>query len=203
MQTDIDAWTGVDAQDRWVFNKLEVALRQGLCAAPSGVGVSYSGWYVVRPTYNLEGMSKDARVEWIEAKNSGGRGPGEFWCEYLQGCHLSCDYSDRQAQLCVFGSKEPGSLWRFRHWKRLPARVAPDIEWVLDLSERYYVNVEMIGDYVIEVHLRPDPCFYGNSFTELIPVWDDEPVESPGREWVFFDKPDYTLDVKRLGFWAR
>lgn len=36
---------------RWLFNKLEVALRQGLHAGPSGTAPRYAGTYISRPTY--------------------------------------------------------------------------------------------------------------------------------------------------------
>ena len=55
-----------------------------------------------------------------------------------------------------------------------------------DLSEIDIINIEMIGDKIIEVHLRsnPDP-----EYDELIPVWKDKSIDKEfyfeqGYQWV-------------------
>ena len=57
IDSDQDAWEAYP-QHRWVFNKLEVALRQGFHAGPACSRVTFEGKkkVVIRPIYNLFGM---------------------------------------------------------------------------------------------------------------------------------------------------
>jgi hypothetical protein len=207
---DVEAFQHCEDNDRWVYNKLEVALLSRLDAAPRGIPVPREDWYVVRPVYSLLGMGSGARMKYmrqgeelLKSQN------GEFWCEYLEGRHLSVDYRNGFPLLCVLGKKE-NTLWKWDTWTKRPTHEAPALpEKLHQLSFKYTINVEFINKIPIEVHLRHNPDFEDHGFDELVVVWEIDGFNRDIEKWyekqgyVFLDKPDDTLNVKRLGFFAR
>ena len=227
IEEDYEAWALYGkTEHRWLFNKLEVALRQGLHAGPAGSVPERNGAYIHRPVYNLYGMGVKAQKffyhkeeDFDDMINYGLVPPGSFWCEWLTGDHLSIDYRPTW-----FGTWDVTSVWkgvqdqtesltRFAHWERVENRVALkrhnlplDIGAFSD-SKVFGVNVEMIGDKVIEVHLRlgNDPFDDLPLGSKIIPVWGDE--EAPEGEWrgnLFEDMTKYAagghLEHVRRGF---
>ena len=61
---DYEAWERYP-QFRSVFNKLELSLKLGYNCGPACVPVTRSGMYIIRPIYNLYGMSVSARFAFI------------------------------------------------------------------------------------------------------------------------------------------
>lgn len=185
-----------------MFNKLEVALRQGLHAGPAAVAPKRDGLYIKRPIYNLYGMGIGSSVfEYKKEEmyslmlNNGTVPPGHFWCEFLSGEHLSIDYNQD-----IYGFWHTRSVWagcrksldnltRFDSWVRLDVSAAP--QWdktALNESFLYdrdvpVFNMETIGGKAIEIHPRlgNDPFDDLPVGTEIIPVWNDE--EAPEGEW--------------------
>ena len=84
---DTDCWLKYPNY-RWVFNKLDIALRLKYDAGPACVPISKSNNYVIRPTYNLYGMGIGATVQYIDVRDNDEIidnsiiPPGYFWCEY-------------------------------------------------------------------------------------------------------------------------
>lgn len=202
IEEDYQAWDVFsNTEHRWVFNKLEVALRQGLHAGPAASAPKVSGIYIHRPTYNIYGMGIGAkRFEYNKDKdydniiNHDIVPPGHFWCEWVDGKHLSIDYEQdngfwntRSAWLGIHDSKD--NLTKFSSWTRVEEDSVPGWNKLpIDLSFLYEPNVkkfnlEMIGDRIIEIHLRwgNDPFDDLGVGTEIIPVWNDE--EAPEGEW--------------------
>jgi hypothetical protein len=192
---DYQAWEQYShTQWRWSFNKLEVALRQGLNAGPAGVPPSHEGLFISRPIYNLYGMGigatqftyETSMYEEMVAHNF--VPPGYFWCEWLSGDHLSIDY-----QRYDNGTWEISSVWQGRHysdtnltkfksWTRLSNRGAPspyelplELEWLAE-SEVNFFNVELKGEHIVEIHLRPGDLMFKDLpvGTALYPVWETE-----------------------------
>jgi len=182
---------------RWSFNKLEVALRQGLRAGPAATAPTKEGTYISRPIYNLYGMGIEAkRFEYThlmrrEISNYAFVPPGSFWCEWLDGDNLSIDYR----RLSNTFKWEVSSVWEGKHssvdnltkfekWTRVPVKAAPalkDLPLAMDWIGDPYVagfNIEVKSGYVTEVHLR-----LGNTTfedlpigTSVIPLWDDDEI---------------------------
>lgn len=227
IEEDYEAWALYGkTEHRWLFNKLEVALRQGLHAGPAGSVPENKGTYIHRPIYNLYGMGVGAQKFFYHGEedfdamiNYGLVPPGSFWCEWLTGDHISIDYRPTQ-----WGRWEVASVWkgvqdlsdsltRFEHWERVDPKVAPKpsdfwfkIEAFLD-PRVFGINIEMIGDKVVEVHLRlgNDPFDDLPIGSRIIPVWNDE--EAPEGEWrgnLFEDMAKYAagghLEHVRRGF---
>jgi hypothetical protein len=204
-------------QHRSWFNKLWVAETMGYNCGPAGLAPVNDGTYVVRPIYNLSGMGVGAEVKEIKGGDCNQVPAGYFWCEYFDGNHYSADYRwqyDRDSingkwlepwkgQSCWEGTNLPINLSKFVEWKRSDYIPKVPSELVV-LSDVKHINVEFIGDKVIEVHLRPssDP-----KYDHIIPVWASdlgkkkEHMEMHGFDFVeSYDDADGQLDDARIGF---
>lgn len=210
MQDD-EAYAKHPQHRKW-FNKLWIAETFGYHCGPAGVDIPSDGTYVIRPIYNLAGMGMGAEVKTLKAGDENSTPPGFFWCEYFDGIHYSADYkwvADMQIGgfwekvSCWEGVNMPVNLTKFVEWKR--SSFIPDLPHQFkQLGGVEYINVEFIGDKIIEVHLRqtPDP-----DYDHLIPVWASdlgikkEHMEMHGFDFIEdYDNADGHLDDPRIGF---
>lgn len=186
IKTDEQAWRICKPEHRWVFNKLEIAKRMGYVCDPSGFTPTVKD-YVVRPVMNLEGMG-------IGATFGGSVPAGYFWQERFYGVHLSVDYSkDGEVVLCVRGERksyEP--IYKWHSWEKVdPSKAPPLPEMFKDILSHYgMLNIEFIGEKVVEVHLRhnPDPL---KNYRKLYPVWE--------QKTIFEQKGDFIKDYVSVG----
>lgn len=200
---DVSAWHKYPHHRNW-FNKLWLSEQLGYCCGPGGVPVPEKNLYIVRPIYNLRGMGAGAKIKEITTEDLISVPPGYFWCEIFQGNHYSIDleWDNKWHLVSVFqGVNSPDKLYKFEKW------IKKDLIWqapsFLDtLQDCVYINVEVIGDKIIEVHLRtsPDP-----NYTEIIPVWENEKISvSHEYTWIeSFDDADGFIEQKRLGFFVK
>lgn len=205
IEEDFQAWEAFKSikKYRWLFNKMEVALRQGLHAGPAATAPSHAGTYIYRPIYNLYGMGIGAKkFQYNESMynlmiNNGIVPPGYFWCEWVDGEHYSIDYERvdyswevRSVWKGEHESKE--NLTKFNSWTRIDNWGMFDAyhlnSYCLNLpflrnSNITKFNLEMIDNAIIEVHLRwgNDPFDDLPIGAKIIPVWDNE--EAPEGEW--------------------
>jgi hypothetical protein len=124
---------------------------------------------------------------------------GFFWSEILEGRHISVDYHWGIQELTVEGFRDkPDHLDRFSRWAKV-GDVLPIPDWLqyLGLSVSW-LNVEYIGDKVIEVHLRYNDDFANHNSDEIIPVWRGETIKQP-MGWGWYASPA----GERLGFWIK
>lgn len=203
---DIDAWLKFPQLRHW-YNKLWLSEQLRYTCGPGGVPVPYHGVWIHRPIINLEGMGLGTKFDVISPKEKGIVPPGSFWCEVFEGVHRTIDYrwspSGRWVQEnCFVGWKTSGG--QFYKWTRDKFEFTlPHFFW--ELSPCKKINVELIGDKIIEVHQRgnPDPVEYD----EFIPVWgevlqwkdkysDHTYVES-------FEDCEGQLSPPRLGFFCK
>ena len=189
-QEDFQTWDLYQNKYRHFFNKLEVALQQGLHAGPAGVPPQRDGDYLYRPIYNLYGMGIGAtKFSYDQSMaddiiSNAVIPPGYFWCEWVEGRQLSIDFH-RDPETNIFYTRSvwegihysDDNLTKFQEWIRLPNDIHPydiklDLPWN-DL-EVTAINIEMRGDIVIEVHLRlgGDPFDDLPVGTVVTPVWD-------------------------------
>ena len=189
-----DEWNHIHPKDIWAYNKLNLSRVLGYTCGPVGTTVPKPDFYVVRPSINLLGMGRYARVEYIH-KYTDRHHPAEFWCERFFGEHLSVDFQNKKSKLVVVGEKDDeDKLYRWKSWKKIDLEV--EFPKVLnDLVGDYeWINCEFIGNRLIEVHFRQNPDFRcGNSVA--IPVWKDEKIIQ-SDDYHFVSDPDY----KRVGF---
>lgn len=209
---DSDAWIKYPQHHDW-FNKLWVAEQFGYKCGPGGTDIPEKGVYVVRPIYNLGGMGARAKVVEMSEGDYSTVPPGYFWCEYFNGLHYSANYKwkwDRdtingrwEGVSCWEGINFPINLTKFEEWQRID--YIPKLPSSLDtLSDVGEINVEFIGDNIIEVHLRksPDP-----EYTHMIPLWQSDYADKKdhylmhGYKYVeAYDNANGYIDDPRLGF---
>lgn len=197
--SDCDVWNQCPRDWLWIYDKVIVARKQDLLAAPAGISVPRDGEYIVRPITNLRMMGRGAKKMFIRQGDEAAVPDGFFWSEVLQGRHISVDYHWGQQELTVEGLRnDTDRLDRFDRWIKVDDRF-PMPCWLTDLGRQMpWINVEYIGDKVIEVHLRYNDDFANHDADEIVPVWKDEKSHQPaGYTW--YDSPA----GKRLGFWIK
>jgi hypothetical protein len=189
-----EEWNLIHFHDLWVYNKLFLSRILGYNCGPAGVPVPKSDFYIIRPSFNILGMGRFARIEWIE-KNTEHLHPSEFWCEVFKGRHISVDFHEKETKLVVVGTKgDDDALYKWKKWEKIDQKVEfPPI--LNNLKGNYeWINCEFIGNCLIEVHFRQNPDFrYGNSVA--IPIWDKKNVKNQ-ENYQFIEDIDY----KRVGF---
>ncbi len=178
--SDAAAWR-LNPAHRYLYDKLRLALAQGLPAAPCGVdplamGLPPEAELIVKPITNLAGMSLN--VEFARA-NALPERAGSFWCQRLRGEQSSTD--------CLVRNGE--TLWQ-GHTLASPERDRErPLYWRLgaDLREREPVvaafvirflhgytgmcNLEMIDGRVIEAHLRGSNGFFDRYPAGFVAAW--------------------------------
>lgn len=189
-----DEWNQIHPSDLWVYNKLFLSRVLGYTCGPIGTTVPKPDFYIIRPSFNLLGMGRFARKEWLY-KYTDHIHPAEFWCEIFEGHHLSVDFKNQKSELVVLGTRdEDDPYYKWKKWEKIDLKVRfPNI--LKDLKGNYeWINCEFIGEKLIEVHFRQNPDFrYNNSVA--IPVWDNEKVEN----MTYIEDVDY----HRKGFWVK
>ena len=189
-----DEWNHIHSEDLWVYNKLFLSRCLGYTCGPVGTTVPKPDFYIVRPSFNLLGMSRFARIEWIE-KTTDDFHPSEFWCEIFVGEHLSVDFHHEKQELVILGTRdEKNPIYKWSKWEKIDKKVEfPDI--LKNLNKNYeWINCEFIDGHLIEVQFRRNPNFRYNN-TVAIPVWNEDIPE-------IYEDYEFIVDIgdKRKGF---
>ena len=165
-------------QHRWVYNKLLICDTQGLEAAPNGIEPPRYPVFS-KPIYNLRGMGVGGRVihnreEWDLFPE-----PGYMWMPFCEGEHLSSDAAlvDGEPVWWRHTLGKPLEGGMFDHWTVL-AESRPGVEkrcgdWLRQHLKGYTgcINIETIGESVIECHLRfadQWPDLYGEGWLDAV-----------------------------------
>tara|TARA_B100001094_G_scaffold160609_1_gene155359 strand:+ start:4977 stop:5570 length:594 start_codon:yes stop_codon:yes gene_type:complete len=191
---DSDVWPTLDWKHLWVYDKLILSKKLGHTCGPAGIPVPTHDEYVVRPITNLESMSVGARLQWLQPGDN--IEPGYFWCEKFMGEHITVDYNYGKQKTTVKGYPRKSRLDRFDKWELIDKKI-PFPKKLDDLHEKEWVNIEMIGGNIIEVHFRYNDDFRNHNGKVIYPVWKDEELPQPeGSIW--YDSPC----KDRLGHWV-
>ncbi len=220
---DSDAWQWYPAQ-RWVYNKLAVALSQSLQAAPHGVTPPRFPVFS-KPIVNLKGMGVGSCVLHSALDYDLYYAPGHFWMPLLEGRHVSSDVAvvAGEPRWWRHVTGKPAGEGTFDYWI---VHAEPDagIEercgaWINAHLAGYtgMLNLETIGGTIIEAHLRfadQWPDLYGPGWVEALvglyergdwDFYDDEPCEGYsvvlfGPNGRLYRHPPPTLvdEVKRM-----
>lgn len=196
--SDVDAWT-THPEDRWVYNRLQLAERLGYPCGPAGLPFPSSGEWWAKPVINLTGMAKGSHaVSRIEDVR-----PGEFWMPRFVGPQYSVDYvregtTWRQISALQMIPREDG---RPLVWIRVTN--TPDLPALFDtLQHTAFLNVEYIGPHAIEAHLRHGYDFVPDQEAlAAVVVWEDRPVLPPGGVGFVPDEAVSDDGLTRLGFY--
>ena len=157
---DWEAWTLYPAH-RWIYDKLAVALSQGLDAAPHCV-IPPSFPVFSKPMMNLRSMGAGSLpIPDLETYRAS-LNPGHFWSTLLTGAHVSTDAAivDGHAVWWRHATGATAAGGTFDYW-HIHAEAMPEIEhwcgtWARQHLAGYtgMVNFETIGSRIIEAHLR-------------------------------------------------
>ncbi len=187
---DSDAWQWYPAQ-RWIYNKLAVALGQGLDAGPHGTPPPRFPVFS-KPIVNLKGMGVGSRVLKSQADYDVHYTPGHFWMTLLEGRHVSSDVAVVRGEPRWWRhvTGKPAGEGTFDYWI-IHAEPDAGIEepcgaWIEKNLSGYtgMLNLETIGGTIIEAHLR-----FADQWPDLYgPGWVDALVELYERgDWNFSD----------------
>ncbi|MBV9247626.1 MAG: hypothetical protein JO227_00050 [Acetobacteraceae bacterium] len=174
---DSDSWLWYP-QHRWIYDKLAVALSQGLEAAPHGV-MPQSFPVFSKPIMNLRGMGTGSQVIESAEAYKAALSPGHFWCTLLSGAHISTDVAlvggEARWWRHTTGAATPGGT--FDYWL-VHAESVPEVEeWCGAWARKYLrgytgmANFETIAGRIIEAHLRfadQWPDLYGVGWVEAL-----------------------------------
>jgi hypothetical protein len=192
-----DEWNNIHSSDLWVYNKLFLSRVLGYTCGPVGTTVPKPDFYIVRPSFNLLGMGRFARKEYIY-KYTDHYHPSEFWCEIFEDEHLSVDFQYQEAKLIVLGTRSwENPLYKWDRWEKVQRNVQfPEILTKL-VGNYEWINCEFIGNRLIEVHFRQNPDFrYGNKVA--IPVWEENNCQNY-KDYEYIQDSDFY----RRGFWIK
>jgi hypothetical protein len=174
---DTDAWLWYPAF-RWIYDKLAVALSQGLEAGPHGTPPPRFPIFS-KPIINLKGMGAGSRVLYSQADYEQYYAPGHFWMTLLEGRHVSSDLAvvDGAPRWWRHVTGKSAGEGTFDYWI---VHAEPDAEiesrcgnWVKKHLAGYtgMLNIETIGGTIIEAHLRfadQWPDLYGAGWVDSI-----------------------------------
>ena len=113
---DSDAWQWYPAH-RWVYDKLAVALSQGLAAGPHGTPPPRFPVFS-KPITNLKGMGVGSRVLTSQGDYEQHYAPGHFWLPLLEGRHVSSDLAvvDGTPRWWRHATGKPAGEGTFDYW---------------------------------------------------------------------------------------
>jgi hypothetical protein len=171
--SDCDVIDLIKLDDLWIIDKFILSKKLGYHCGPAGVIPPKPDNYIVRPCVNIRMMAAGAKFTYID--NQDIIPDGYFWCEIFQGRHLSFDYNYGKQVLAVEGFRDdPNRLDRFSHWNKITdVFILPDL--IQRIANNYeWLNVETIGDKIIEVHFRYNDDFSNHDADTIIPIWKEE-----------------------------
>jgi hypothetical protein len=171
---DYDYWYKIDPKCLWVTDKLLLAKNLGYHCGPAGVPPQHESEYIVRPCVNYKMMSRGAYVTTLSPTNYE-IPDGFFWCEKFTGRHLSFDYKYGNQVLAVEGFRDnPLRLNRFSMWKKVTDKFELPSMLKNIAYKNEWLNVEVIGNKIIEVHFRYNDDFRNHDSDTIIPVWKED-----------------------------
>jgi len=193
VKNEDDVWSLIPPENLWLTDKLLLSRHLGYECAPTGVDVQYPGWYISRPCVNALGLGLGAKKVWLDHDTSF-LSLGFFWCEWFEGKHYSVDWWPEyktKAYTCQ-GIKDKETLIKWKKWVRVPNNSE---QWYPEslhhILKRYkQVNIEYIGNKIIEIHLRPNEDFQDSNIQEFIPVWVGEDT-TPPKGYRYIHSPEY------------
>ena len=158
--SDPDAWAW-NPEHRWVYNKLDVVLSQGLACGPYGIPPTRYPMFS-KPIMNLHGMGAGSAVLRSQADYDRLCRPGHMWMELLEGDHVSTDVAVENGKPLWWrhAMGVPAGEGMFDYWT-IFAQAKPAVEayvgpWITRHLPGYsgMLNFETIGARIIELHLR-------------------------------------------------
>lgn len=167
----------------FIYYKDYIANSQGV---KNGKQIPENFPVIIRPVINLSGMGKNARI--CHNKKDFNISKDEFWCELLEGDHISLDiFYNKYGFLDIIAFRGvPCESFTFKFWEYLPNFEIPlKIKKFIHKNLVDYkgiINIEMIGDKIIECHLRMGDINYFQSKEltyNVIKCYQNEKIKNP------------------------
>jgi hypothetical protein len=182
---DCDVWKFIDGEDAWIYDKLVLSKRLGYQCGPAGVAPETSGNYIVRPISNYRMMGRGSSFMHIDAGEDI-IPDGYFWSEVFTGRHLTFDYHRGVQHLAAEGFKDSARTDRFTSWKKTKD-VFELPPMLLSVAVKYeWMNIEVIDNKIVEVHLRYNDDFMNHDADEIFPIWKEDFYNSPCADRIGF-----------------
>lgn len=159
----------------FVYDKYQIALQQGLeCGLYNGDipnDRQLKNGIVIRPIYNIMGMGYDTKIVYTMDDFDKKMRQGYFWVEYISGMHTSIDLVVKNGRVKFYCILEcvKSSITDFLYFHPIEMSLQ---KCIYDYINTYlydytgFLNIEMIDDKMIEIHLRigNDYFHYTNYF---------------------------------------
>jgi len=184
--SDCDIIDNIDVDNLWVIDKFILSKKLGYVCGPAGVLPKKEGKYIVRPCVNVRMMAIGAKFKDLNTVDDI-IPDGFFWCEIFKGRHRSFDYHWGNQVLAVEGFRDDSErLDRFSHWKKIKDEfILPSfIQEIANKNE--WLNVETIGENIIEIHFRYNDDFANHNSETIIPIWKENYYNSPAGDRLGF-----------------
>jgi hypothetical protein len=184
--SDCDIIDNINIEDLWVIDKFILSKKLNYTCGPAGVLPIKDGRYIVRPCVNVRMMSAGSKFMQLNAVDDL-IPDGFFWCEIFEGRHRSFDYNWGKQILAVEGFRDdPDRLNRFSRWSKI-YDVFELPSFIQEIANRYeWLNIETIGDKIIEVHFRYNDDFANHNSKTIIPIWKENFYDSPAGDRLGF-----------------
>lgn len=172
--TDIDIYSKLPVEDLWVYDKLILSKKLGYNCNPAGIPVDRAGWYMVKPITNLRGLGAGSKRMFLTPAKSN-IPPGTFWTKFFEGTHRSVDYINHKYAFTVKAFKQDGE---FKIWEKDKIEIPLNDITEYFVNKYQYVNIEYIGDKIIEIHLRYNSDFYNRTYKRIEVVYEPSQIKS-------------------------
>lgn len=159
-KNDEEAWL-MYPKLNYVYNKMFICEFQNLAYAPMPI-LPNKYPVIIKPIINLMGMGinsvkVNSDKEFMKYYNN-----NHFWCEFLQGDHNSWDFVITKGKIqyicCFNGCIDNNKFGTFKYWSLLKNFKLPKIlnKFIFKNFKSFTgcINIETIGDKMIECHLR-------------------------------------------------
>lgn len=142
-----------------MYNKLLLSQLQKLDAAPIGI-TPIEFPVIIKPIINLYGMSNgfkkiNSLEEYKEIIHY-----GMFWQKYLDGIQYNIDINMKNGKIiqyfCVISEPDKDGMFKFHYYEPNYILSKKIIKLIQNLLDDYsgFINIEIINEYIIEMHLR-------------------------------------------------
>tara|TARA_E500000178_G_scaffold351220_1_gene411846 strand:- start:819 stop:1673 length:855 start_codon:yes stop_codon:yes gene_type:complete len=186
--TDIQAYINYPKYN-FVYNKLELCKSQNIPCAPMGIQpIKYP--VVFKPVYNLYGMSRSFYKIYNKEDYHKYLKDGLFWMPYYSGNQINLDVIYDNDKIVFYSALTsiPNNEGTFiSHSSNTKYKISKKIEYWIHKNMKGYrgpLNMEIIQDNIIEVHLRLNGDFH---------LYDPEFV---GQYIDFLEKKTDTIEYK-------
>jgi hypothetical protein len=146
---------------KWVYNKINICETQNLACGPIGTEPTEYP-VIIKPIINLWGGGNSIKIAHNKEQYDNIKTAGLFWSPFQLGEHYSVDVLvlDGQVVETIWFRGEKLQLGMFDYWELVhnySSKLYCFIEdWVKHYLKDYTgcLNLEIIGDYIVEAHLR-------------------------------------------------